>query len=169
MRKHLKFGTMAVALAVVAVLTFGVSAFAKGPTMPQATSTPSAQGYGPGSMGARNGGGPQNSLVAVAAKVLGMNQTDLVAALNGKTIAAVAKEKGVATEKIVDAFIAPRVEALKNAVDAGRLTQAQADKVLATMKTNVTAQLNTAWTPRGAGRGNGFVDENNDGICDHRR
>ncbi len=124
---------------------------------------------GPASFAGGRGswGGPQNSLVAVAAKVLGLSQTDLVAALNGgKTIADVAKDKGIATDKIVEEFLAPRVQALKSVVDAKRLTQAQADQWLATIKTHVTAQLSSKWTPRGPGMGAGFVDANNDGICD---
>lgn len=112
-------------------------------------------------------GGPQNSLVAVAAKTLNMNASDLVAALqSGKTIADVAKEKGVATDRIVDTFIANRAQALKTAVDAKRITQAQADAALATMKANVTAHLTEKWSPRGHGLGAGFVDANKDGVCD---
>ncbi len=170
MNKWLKLGTLAAALAVVAVLALGASAFAQGPT-PQTTPHASGPGYGMGlgmgRMGGGNWGGPQNSLVAVTAKVLGMSQTDLVAALNGgKTLADVAKEKGIATDKIVDEFLAPRVQALKSAMEAKRLTQAQADQWLATMKTNVNAQLSNKWTPRGPGLGMGFVDANNDGVCD---
>ncbi|MGQ9815817.1 MAG: hypothetical protein ACUVR3_11830, partial [Candidatus Roseilinea sp.] len=86
--------------------------------------------------------GPDASLAAVAATTLNVSRTDLVAALNtGKTIANVAAEKGVALDKIVDAFIAPRVTAINNAVAAGRITQAQADAMIAAMKANVTAQL----------------------------
>ncbi len=168
MNKWVKIGTLAVALAVVAVLALSASAFAKGPAL-QGTPSAYGQGYGRGmgSLGGRNWGGTQNSLVAVAAKVLGMSQADLVVALDDKTIADVAKEKGVATDKIVDAFLAPRVAALKSAVDANRLTQAQADQMLATMKAHVTAQLDNLWTPGGPGRSSGFVDANHDGICDN--
>lgn len=127
----------------------------------------SAQGpYGPGMRGGF--GGPQNSLVAVAAKVLGLEQSALVAELNsGKTIADVAKEKGVSLDTIVDAFVAARADALKNAVASGRLTQTQADAMLAQMRANVTAQLNAKFQPRGYGMGQGFVDANNDGVCDN--
>jgi hypothetical protein len=162
MKKWLKLGVVPAILALIVVLALSASAFANGPAS-QDTRLASGQGYGPG-----NRGGSQNSLVAVAARVLGMSQTDLIAQLDNKTIAAVAKEKGVATSKIVDAFLAPRVEALRSAVSAGRLTQAQADQSLATMKANVTARLNNTWTPRGPGLGTGFVDANHDGICDYR-
>jgi hypothetical protein len=164
--KWLRIGSLAALVAVVALMAFGAVAFAQGPA-----TTPPAPGLGLG-LGPRWGGtggmgGPQNSLVAVAAQVLNMNATDLVAALNGgKTIADVAKEKGVSTDKIVEASLANRSQALKAAVDAKRITQAQADAALATMKEHVTAELTAKFTPRGYGMGAGFVDANKDGICD---
>ncbi len=152
--KWMKFAMIALAV-LISVMALGSVASAQGP-----------QTGGPGGMG--GWGGPQNSLVAVAAKILGIDQATLVSTLNGgKTIADVAKDKGIALDKIVDAFLAPRVEYLKSAVTAGRFTQAQADAWLATMKTNVTAQLNAKFTPRGYGMGTGFVDANNDGVCDN--
>ncbi len=173
MSKWLKIGTLAAALAVFALVAFGAAAFAQGPnpgTTPSATNPGYGRGYGMGGgmMGGGMMGGQQNSLVAVAAKVLGLDQTALVTTLNsGKTIADVAKEKGISTDKIVDEFLAPRVAALKSSVDAKRITQAQADAMIATMKTNVTAQLSNKWTPRGPGQGTGFVDANGDGQCDN--
>lgn len=166
--KWLKLGTIAMLVAVAGALALGATAFAQGP----AGNPPGGVGVGYGLGGGRGGawGGPDSSLVAVAANVLGMDQTELVAALNsGQTIADVAKTKGVALDKIVDAFIALRVEALNQAVADGRFTQAQADTMLATMKANVTAQLSAphAVTPRGTGLGTGFVDANGDGVCDY--
>ena len=177
MSKWLKIGTLAAALAVFALMALGAAAFAQGPNpqnTPPATGPGYGQGYGMGSgmmgggmMGGRMGG-QQNSLVAVAAKVLGLDQTALVTTLNsGKTIADVAKEKGISADKIVDEFLAPRLAAMKSSVEAKRITQAQADAMIATMKANVTAQLNNKWTPRGPGMGTGFVDANNDGVCDN--
>lgn len=150
MNTWLKRGIVAVTLAVVVVLSLSLSAFAKSAT-PQSLASAYGQGYADSSKWS----GPQNSLVAVAANVLGMNRADLVAELNDKTIAQVAQEKGVATDKIVDAFLAPRVAELQSAVEAGRLTQAQADQLLATMKAHITAQLSATWTPRGPGMGSG--------------
>jgi hypothetical protein len=112
--------------------------------------------------------GPANSLVAVAAEKLGMTQAELAAQLrDGKSIAQIAAEKQVALDTIVDAFIAPRKAHLETLVANGRLTQAQMDAMLATMRANVTARLNQPGTPQGAGPGSGFVDENGDGVCDH--
>jgi len=155
---------MALGLALAAVVAFAAfaapAAFAQGPVGGQG-------GYG-GMMGAggRGGiGGPANSLVAVAARTLGIEQADLNKALSGgQTIAAVAKSKSVDTSKIVDAIVAPRAEFLKTAVKDGRLTQAQADANLAAMKANIAAQLTAQHTP---GHGAAFVDSDQDGICDN--
>ncbi len=174
MKKWLKLGMLAAVLALVGLVALGTAAFAQGPapqTTPSATAPGYGMGYGMGPGVGRMGGawgGPQNSLVAVAARVLGVDQATLVTTLNGgKTIAAVAKEKGISTDKIVDEFLAPRIMALKSSVDAKRITQAQADAMLATMKPNVTSQLSSKWAPRGPGMGTGFVDANGDGICDN--
>jgi hypothetical protein len=145
--KWLKLGVIVAVVAVVSLFAASTVANAQGPR--------------------DSWGGPQESLVAVAAEVLDMEQTALVSALNGgKTIADVAKEKGVALDKIVDAFLAGRMEFLKNAVSAKRLTQAQADAILAQMRTQITAQLSAPFIPRGYSMGIGFTDENQDGVCD---
>lgn len=168
MKKWLKLGALATALALLTVLALSVSAFAKG-------SGPGPAPYNTTDYGSQRGlsfptgtdwHGPQNSLIAVAASVLGMSQADLMAELDNKTLAQVAQEKGVAPEKIVDAFLAPRIATLQSQVDAGKLTQAQADQMIATMKARVTAQLTSVWTPRGPGYGHGFIDADHDGICD---
>jgi hypothetical protein len=138
------------ALAAVVLFSGSLTAYADGPR----------GGWG-GMMGM---GGPDDSLVAVAAKTLGLTQTDLVTALQGgKTIAAVAKDKGVALDKIMDAFVAERQDAFKAAIASGRMTQAQVDSMISLMKTNVLARLNQPFTPRGPG----FVDANKDGVCDN--
>lgn len=169
MNKYVKLGMVATLVAVVALLALGTgAAFAQGPVQ-----TPPLAGLG------LRIGGPQNSLLSIAAKTLGIDVTALVTELNGgKTIADVAKTKNVAVSKIVDAVVASRTAALKAAVDAKKITQAQMDAELKVMKDNVTARISTKWTAgfgmggaygMGAGRGMGagFVDANKDGICDH--
>jgi hypothetical protein len=150
MKNLVKLSFVVVAIAVVTLLSVGLTAYAAGPG-------------GRGPVGTMGWGGPQNSLVASAAKTLGMSQTDLVSLLQGgKTIADVAKDKGVALDKIVDAFVAARQDGLKAAVTSGRITQAQADTMIGFMKTNALAQLSKPFAPRGSG----FSDTNNDGQCD---
>lgn len=163
MNRWLKLGTLVALVAVVALGIGAGVALAQGPG-----TTPPAGGLG------LHLGGPQNSLVAIAAQTLGIEQTALVTELNaGKTIAEVAKAKGVAVQKIVDAMVANRTAALKAAVDAKRITQAQMDAELQVMKEHVTTQISSKWAPHGAGMGRGygmgrgFVDANKDGICDN--
>jgi hypothetical protein len=170
-----------IALAVIVAIAVAPAVLAQGP----------AGGFGPGQMqgrmvdgtpgvgngmGMRGGmggmrgqmGGPQQSLVAVAANTLGMSQADLIAQLQGgKTIAQVAGEKNVALDTIVNAFVATRQTRMAQAVDAGRMTQAQADAMLATMRANVTTRLSQAWSPQGPGMGAGYADANGDGVCDN--
>jgi hypothetical protein len=142
------------------------------PPAPQ-TATPQAP-WGPGWMmdgmmgwGGFRWAGPQNSLIAVAAEALGLTPQELIAELQaGKTLADVAEEQGVALETIVDAFLAPREEALQAAVEAGRLTQEQADALLAQIREHVRTRLTATWT-FGQGYGPGFADENGNGICDY--
>lgn len=166
MSKWFKIGMVAAIVAAVAIVSLGVvTTFAQGPTPTPGYGGMMGLGMG---WGGRGGiGGPQTSLVAVAAKVLGMDQAALVTELNaGKTIADVAKAKNMALDKIVNAFMESRTAALKAAVDAKYFTQAQADANLATMKAHVLEELNSKFTAHGYGMGMGFVDANNDGVCD---
>jgi polyhydroxyalkanoate synthesis regulator phasin len=120
-------------------------------------------GMGPGGMMGRRGpwGGPENSLIVVAAKKLGLTTQELLTELQaGKTIADVAAEKNVAVDTIVEAVVAPRTERLNQLVTAGQLTQEQADAMLTLMKTEISEHINEAWSPRGFGRGLGSADEN---------
>ncbi|MCG8346376.1 MAG: hypothetical protein MI924_01165 [Chloroflexales bacterium] len=152
-----------IALALLTTLALAPVTLAQGP----------ANGFTPtrSVMGPRGGGptrGMSDSLVAVAADVLEMDRTALVAELqSGKTIAQVAEEHNVALSEIVDAFLAPRAERLASLVESGRLTQEQADTMLATMEANVTTRLIEPWSPQGpgAGNGDGICDCNGDGVC----
>jgi len=158
MKALVKLSLVVAVLAAVVLFTGSLTAYADGPWG-------GGGGWGGGMMGRGGGwGGPDESLVAVAAKTLGMTQADLITALQGgKTIATVAKDKGIALDKIVDAFVAERQDALKASVTSGRLTQAQADSMVSLMKANVQARLSQTFTPRGTG----FVDANKDGVCDN--
>jgi hypothetical protein len=155
-----------VALALAMAVLLGRAVFAQGPDTGYGRGSMMPVGDGPGY--GRGNGGPQQSLVAVAAETLGMSQADLVAELRGgKTIAQVATEKNVAPDAIADAFVATRMARLEAAVAAGRLTPAEAETRLATMRTTVAARLNAPWSPQGNGPGTGFVDQDGDGICDN--
>jgi hypothetical protein len=94
------------------------------------------------------------SMVDAAAEALGMEVADVVAALKeGKTFAKLADEQGVNPQAIVDVMIDSRSEALAQAVADGRLTQEQADEMLARMANDLPERLESEHAPRGAGNG----------------
>jgi hypothetical protein len=137
------------------------------------------RGFGPRfGMGPDNGlmaglggrsGGPETSLVAVAAETLGLTRTELVAELqSGKTIAGGGRTWGGRGNHCRH-LSGPRVERLAELVANGQLTQEQADTILATMRANVTARISAEWSPRGPGQGYGlgYTDADGDGVCDY--
>ncbi len=98
--------------------------------------------------------------IDLVAETLGMTEEDLLAELRGgKSVAQVAADKGVALETLVEALLAPRREALAQQVADGKLTQEQADTMLAQMRENITSRLQQVpqpggmWGPGGLGRG----------------
>ncbi|QHT62891.1 hypothetical protein GXP70_24995 [Paenibacillus lycopersici] len=70
--------------------------------------------------------------LTASAKLLGMSEEDLQTALKaGKSLADVAKEKGVDVQTLIDAQKQTIVDSLNTAVAAGKMTQEQADKAIA--------------------------------------
>ncbi len=136
------------ALAVVVAASLSVAAFAQTATPPPPGM---GYGYGQGGYGMRfgmNGG----TLVDVTAQVTGLSTTDVVAELQaGQTFAQVAQAHGKTADDLVTAFLAGREAALDQAVADGRMTQATADTMLATMRANVEQHVNSTWQPRGMG------------------
>ena len=122
-----------------------------------------------GPMGGRGGmrGGAGNGLMPVAAEQLGLTLDELLTELQaGKTIAELAEAQEVELQTIVDAVLAPWSERLAQAVENERMTQEEADEFLATLETNITDRLSQPWSDWD--RGPGFVDEDGNGVCDHR-
>ena len=150
-------------LALSAVTVFAGAAFAQGPSPANQAATGNAQanrngrggsGTGPGYGLAVKGAwaGPEQSLVAVAAETLDMEQADVVAELqSGKTLAEVAEANTVDVQDLVDAFLAPRAEFIAQAVADGKITQADADAMQARMQAMVTAKTAQPWEPNGNG------------------
>jgi hypothetical protein len=104
--------------------------------------------------GNRRGGKVLNQFITVAAKTLGMTEAELRAELqSGKTIAAIAQTKNVALGTISDALLAEAKTRAAEAVAAGRLTQAQADAMLAQAPAKIEQMLNNTRPQRGPGRG----------------
>ncbi len=147
-------GTLAVAFvgaAAVGALAFGGSVSAQSQTPPAATASPLMPGK-PGAGGFKMRFGTQaNSPLAVAAKALGMDETALRTELqSGKTIADVAKAKGVDSAKIITAIVEAQKADVAQAVSDGKLTQAQADQILANAETHAANHVNST-APMGRG------------------
>ena len=78
-----------------------------------------------------------------AAKAIGVSTDDLLAQLkDGKTIADVAKAKGVSTQKVIDAMVAAAKTEFDAQVKAGRLSADQATKLKANLTSMITDQVN---------------------------
>ena len=102
---------------------------------------------GPGGRGERGGGAG----LAAAATALGMTEADLHTAVHsGKTIAAIAKEKNVDVNTVIDAMVAATKTRLDAEVKAGTLTQEQADTRLTEAKTRITDTVNNGRPARPA-------------------
>ena len=72
-----------------------------------------------------------------------MTETELQTQLKaGKSLAAIAKAKGVPLQTVIDAIVAQEKTELAAAVKAGRLTQAQADQMSKDVVARVTAEVN---------------------------
>jgi uncharacterized protein (DUF433 family) len=95
-----------------------------------------------------------------AAKAIGVSTDALLNDLKaGKTIAAVAKSKGVATQTVIDAMVAAAKSEFDAQVKAGHLTADQAKRIEANLTQMITDQVNgTFKRPSfpGGGPGMGF-------------
>ena len=95
-------------------------------------------GFGRGGHGGRVLGFGHH--LGAAASYLGVTETALRASLEGgKTLADVAREKGKPVDGLVAALVADETKELDTAVTAGRLTKAQRDEIVATLKERFTA------------------------------
>jgi hypothetical protein len=106
-------------------------------------------GMGPGMMQGRDfddmgrGMMGQNSLFSATATALGTTESNLFTQLQqGKTVADLAKDKNVDTAKLVSDYLATVKTNLQSSVSQNRLTQAQADALLALQKANADVFLN---------------------------
>ncbi len=109
-----------------------------------ATPTPAAPAAGCGMTGGGYGVGMRggSNMFTVVAELLGLTPAQLTAELqSGKTLLEVAQAHGKTAQEVVAAVMAPRIEQINAAVAAGRLTQAQADQMIATMTENMTEML----------------------------
>ena len=117
--------------------------------------TPTTREQTPGAVEAQASTGETKvSPLAVAADALGMTEAELRTELEaGKSIAQVAEAKNVDIEKVIDALVAERKEHIAAHVAEGKLTQEQADKLLADVETRVTEMVNKTGLPMKGGKG----------------
>jgi hypothetical protein len=120
-----------------------------------------ALGGGPGGRGGfdhGHRGGPGGGPVSLdaAATYIGISAADLRTQLDaGKTLAAVATANGKTADGLGAALTTAAKSDLDAAVTAGRLTQAQEDKILANLPTRLDQEINEVHTggPHGNGPG----------------
>jgi hypothetical protein len=131
------------ALAVIALAGAGL-AFAQGPTSP-------APGYGCcGGWGMRGGWGGWHGmgLMDALAELSGLEPTELYAEMQeGKTLLEVAQAHGISAEELVEAALASRAEVLQQRIEAGYLTQEQADWMLEHMEEEMLEHLEAGVSP----------------------
>ncbi|RKS75478.1 hypothetical protein CLV35_1945 [Motilibacter peucedani] len=109
--------------------------------------------HGPGGLGGPGGGHGRGADLDTAASVIGISADDLRTALDsGKTLAQVAQGKGVSQSTLVAKLVASEKARLAAAVEAGTLTQAQADSMSADLTARITQEVTTTCAG-GGGRG----------------
>ncbi len=94
------------------------------------------------------GGGMRGA--EAAAEVIGITVEELREARTaGSTIADVAEANGVDVQVVIDALVAEHEARIAEAVENGRLTQAEADEKLAGVTEHVEAEVNAEFTGNG--------------------
>jgi hypothetical protein len=96
-----------------------------------------------GGFGLRHGALGHLLELDAAAEYLGIGKSQLLDDLSGgKTLAQVARDHGKSVDGLVDAMVAEAKSHVDDAVAAGRVTQAQADAILADLKERITRRVN---------------------------
>jgi ribosomal protein S20 len=101
--------------------------------------------FGPG-LGTRGPGGPDlpgighhADILEAAASYLGMTADDLKEALDGKTLAGIAKDKGKSVAGLVAALVTAEEKKIDEAVADGRITKAQATEIKSRLQDRMQA------------------------------
>ena len=117
---------------------------------------------GEGMGGGRQGGpgGPGRMGQGEAAKVIGITPAELRAQLEaGKTLAQIATANGVSKADLIAGLVKAEEAQLAQAVTDGKITQAQADKVKATLKDRVTTRVDQVGKAERGGHRGGDRDD----------
>lgn len=110
-----------------------------------------------GPMGGRKMIGRGGFGLDAVATALGITAADVRTALqSGQSLADLAVSKGKTAQDVIDAIVAEATTKINAEVTAKHLTQANADKILAGLTTQVTAFVNNTPPAGGPGMGRGF-------------
>jgi len=105
--------------------------------------------------------------ISVLTGVLGISEDALqVARESGQSIADVAAAQGVPVDDVLDVIVASRTARIQARVDAGDLTQAEADERIAGLVERITERVNTAPGERGPGGRHGHGPRGGDAGAD---
>ena len=127
--------------------------FGGGPRAGRGPGTGPSAGRGPGAGPAAGLQGTTHGAIAAA---LGMSSEELFTAMrSGKTIAQLSQEKGVDLETVVKTALEAHDKALDEQVQAGRLSQEQADWMDSRMEARIRAMVAGQYGPGSRG-GPGF-------------
>ena len=142
MSNKIVFVVALVAVLTVTALAGAGLAFAQGPTPP-------APGYGCCGGGGRGAGWGWHGmgLIDALAELTKLEPADLYAELQGKTLLEVAQAQGISAEQLVEAALASRTQVLQQRVEAGYLTQEQADWMLEHMEEEMLEHLEAGVSP----------------------
>ncbi|WP_206669712.1 hypothetical protein [Paenibacillus luteus] len=122
-----------------------------------------SKGFGFGKQGGGGGKGGFGQNLTAAAAVLGLTADELKAEQeSGKTLAAVATEKGIEVQTVIDALVSEQKTKLDAELAAGSLTQDQYDSKFEKAVEHATQHVNGLLPQRGEGGRGGFGGGNLD-------
>jgi polyhydroxyalkanoate synthesis regulator phasin len=101
---------------------------------------PGHRGFGPGGFGLHLHGG--FAVLETAAAYLGMSEAELRGALQDKTLAEIAEEKGRSVGGLVKVIVAAEESRIDEAVADGRITKEQASEIKSKLAEHVNALVN---------------------------
>ncbi len=111
-------------------------------------------GRGPG--GHRSGPHAGRLFPDAVASALGITTDELRTALrSGKTLAQIAEDEDIARDELVDKLVAAAEAQIAAAVEAGRLTQAQADQLSENLHARINERVDRSGPPFGRWHGHG--------------
>lgn len=136
-----KLIVVSVGVAALAATVVG-TALAAGPTPPGSYGACDGTGMGVGRERITWAGLPD-----AVAQLLGMDSESIqVERLSGKSLVAIAAEKGITKETLVATIVEAKQEAVSAAVAAGTITQDQADLMLQGMETRIPLRVERTTT-----------------------